>query len=103
MSLKESQTYKSVRIYPEDFEMVRQLAFFQNKKNIEVISEAITLYKNEHDLNQEIEIQLSIKQSEVKKYIEDIDFLLRSQVLKEDDNVINLDKNELHNKLRSMV
>ncbi|MYL43979.1 hypothetical protein [Virgibacillus salexigens] len=41
--------YKSVRIYPEDYEAFRKIAFYQRKKVIEVISEARSELEKKYD------------------------------------------------------
>lgn len=47
----EKQQYKSVRIYPEDFKEYRRLAFNQDKTIVEVISEALKVYKQKYEEN----------------------------------------------------
>lgn len=43
------QSYKSVRIYPDDFKEYKRISFNQDKPIVELISEALTLLKQKYD------------------------------------------------------
>jgi len=40
----DKNNYKSMRLYPEDYEILREIGFFENMSLIEVVSEAINDY-----------------------------------------------------------
>lgn len=41
----DKNNYKSVRLYPEDYEILRTIGFYENKPLIEVVSDAINFYE----------------------------------------------------------
>ncbi|ELK44907.1 hypothetical protein QRD89_11180 [Halobacillus sp. ACCC02827] len=46
---KKKQQYKSVRIYPEDFQEYRRLAFHNDTSIVETISQALAAYKEKFE------------------------------------------------------
>ncbi|WP_200411812.1 hypothetical protein [Virgibacillus salexigens] len=103
MSTKSHQPYKSVRIYPEDFQEFKEIAFYQDKKIIEVISESLSLLKQKVNLDKEIDIHLTTKPSEIKKCIEGIELLIANQSANKNSNAIDLEDNDFYRKLKGLT
>lgn len=49
-------TYQTIRIYPEDHRTLKDLSYFENKKMVEIVNEAVPMYKKFFELSKELNV-----------------------------------------------
>ncbi|HHQ2480341.1 TPA: hypothetical protein ACSPJ7_004675 [Bacillus cereus] len=49
-------TYQTIRIYPEDHRTLKDLSYFENRKMVEIVNEAVAMYKSFFELAKELQV-----------------------------------------------
>lgn len=53
-------TYQTIRIYPEDHRTLKDLSYFENRKMVEIVNEAVPMYKKFFELAKELEVSPAV-------------------------------------------